>query len=767
MVFEQFRNWIRSHRKAPATLILPSLPTKKDLEGLIHSSFSERPELQQAAHFMLSNWNRTEATRGILYLQNFKFHRLAQIFVSDIITSDALKRAEEPDEWEYSLEEPAGIASRLQLVLEGVSKIEEANPPPRWVYKQLWRKWYGNTEEAKNSQRLAHDISSSAIELQHATIGLKTLRPLFLQVMGHFVPHEEEYGNFTSRLARNLQKIPRFSKARGYCESIARVYPQAQPEVYGALLSLPEDLPRNIDSYLSTIIKHLPEQREITLYLSYIQKAAKRIKLLLATEDKEALGQFFSRTQGDARTVMEDLRSRLEFLSDFAHGRFPGVRIAEIQEIVRRSEKSADIDAIIHGYSAELGEDKEKQDRFNKLVGTMREQLAPSVQRIELVIFADLLYRDLKFKSLRVDERETLNDFIDNIMRTQAIRRKNRNNVMSILQQQLTERTSIPEHVRNVYAEAFPEIFLQPTIVDIGEDNGAWYEYVDQVQQFLKAQDKRTRTRFLARVAGSLARENLRQGKNLAIVGLACGDAWAEIMLAEYLKKRLNPQNKPQLHLFDKNGAMIRRASMRCYLSGYLDHAFPSVLDITTLSYAAHLFLEPAETQLVIAMQGRTYYNLQKAREQVLTRIVEIVESHERYLSRAGCKDLPSVVLIEGDLQKNMDYYRDPGSEHMHWLYLTNRLETQRDAFAVENASTYKPILTPDEKKVEFYFLTTREIIFSDEKNQVVLPKGQLIRVGESATLQPEEIERFREAGFNHRDVEYKGRVMSILTRRA
>src|SRR3989344_2713410 len=739
----------------------------RKLEELVGQFSPSQQRLQDLACLIIRRWEREEADKAIKILQQFgkehgDAHSLVYSFLTKAIAAKVFDHFENTGSFLVLTQaEPSLGLTRsynLQLIVDSVKKIEKQEPPPRWIY-DIFGNWFGNEDPRKNSVRFPLDVVESVKPLSTASQMSRNSRDFFRKVVNGFVPEEESYGSFTARLAENIQQLPGTARAFSHCAAIYNICPKAAPELYGALLSLPRKIPANIDQFIHRAITVLPQQEMWEEYLQNLQEIIEYLNRLLVTEDQEGLGQLFGNKKFEAERALRALKHKRRVLRTYSEGRISvDPQLRTLRGLIARMEAvGSDVDAIIYSHSSNFAGNY-RQIIYDGMINNMRDGLSPA----ELGWFATLLYRDLTGESLKVAEQRALESYVARAMFEDTARRRNKGRVTAIIKEQRSQRKEVPLHVKEAYNKAFSNVHLQPDLINIGEDNGAWYDHIDQVEQYLSAQDLHTRSRFLNKVTGFLIRKGYVFSKEIGIAGLACGDAWGEIELVRMLQEQGRLSHSPHLYLFDKSYAMLRKAAMNCYRKGI--QASADLKDVTRLSYRSDFHIESPQRQLLISLLGRTFYNLEKAADDVLERIVEVTSEHRQQQVQMNVPISPTIVLIEGDREKNMDYYQDPGSENMHWLYITSRLNTHRDAFAIDDCSTYLPLLREDGKKVEFYFLATREIVFSDEDiTEIRIPKGQVIRVGESSTLQPETIEQFERAGFMYEEVFHKKRVMSIL----
>ncbi|GEM_PF-5178589 len=629
---------------------------------------------------------------------------------------------------------------------------------------------------------ISSDGSDKVNDLKQSVDGLCLLgsvshkaQAFFIEIMGSFSPIEDQpYGVYVLRLARNIAKEHRrpHPKAYAHCRSIFKNVPLASPEIYGAFLSLPANTPTAVDVFLTRALDVLPSQEDQFYYLKQLRYIAGNVARLLDSQTiqkgakkrnfRPVIEHLFGNANFGADQASSVVGKRLRLLQDVVNERIDEKEGTLVQIIHDLEQVGYDVDTCIYNYSNRL---KKNEDRtyYTALIDNMRDVLTP----LELFRFAQLLYKNLRGKNLTPTENKIFERYIAEEMKLNTQRRRAAVDIEKIVERRSSD--PVLKHVAAYYQERFPSIQVQPQLINLSEDNGAWYSEVEQAESFRAAKraaegDEGKRSGFLGLVVDYLSGMNILERENIALVGLACGTALPELELLERLRELKNPTQKPHsvhLYLFDINGPMIAKAAANCHKRRV--RASVDVKDITKLSYTADLGnITPPDSQLIISLQGRTFYNLEEAAVEVLDRIVKVIRGHHDSDSRGSRSR--SIVLIEGDKEKNMDYYRDPGSENMHLSYVAHRLNAHRNSFSVGTSSTYAAILSPDKSKVEFYFLVTQPISYKTDGKESEIPIGTILRVGESKTLQEDTLKLFADRNFRHKEVSYGPRVMSVLT---
>ncbi|MBU0457303.1 MAG: hypothetical protein ABH824_05240 [Nanoarchaeota archaeon] len=652
--------------------------------------------------------------------------------------------------------------SQLETLLEGISILESVDNPPRWVYTDLWDKWHGNNDKA-NSDFFASDVKISANKLINASDMPRKARNFFLKVMDNFVPdYEVSYGIRAGRLAENISLATEetYSGSYSYCNALFEIFPETPPEVYGAFLSLPQNVPDKFDTFIIKLLKLLPEQAKKYHYLKKIEEVTTEVVGLLRNGHNPAVvGQLFGNCDFEADGAMRALYVRGQLLAKIKKevpinqitNKFVGL-ISMLEHV------NYNVDPIIFHLASKLPDPE--QEHFNWHIDNLRGY----TNSIDLIIFADALYDYMVGKQLSHLQEKDFATFLSRSMRSGTKKRKERQEIESVLKSNLESLQDCPEHVKEYYGSLFPQIMVQNKMLDVGEDNGAWYLDQEAVSAFLKAKTNHDSKdgNFLNEVVNKLIMGGLldnRKQRNIVTVNLACGSAYSELRFGEILGSKRNGFDVQSL-LIDNNAPMLESAALNCQISRKKASLLKK--DIRYLSYEGDVlpYFQPQDRQLILTLFGRTFFNLELTAEVVIERIFEIAERHSRNSKS------PTIVLLEGDKEKNMKYYRDPGSEQMHLVYLANRLDVRKENFFVRNESTYAALLTPDKSKVEFYFLITEDVpMVKTALNSFWLRSGRVIRIGESRTVQPSLRDYFERKGFQYGEVNNKyDEVMVVLT---
>lgn len=764
-------------RRDDTTEEIPFSPTdtsQRHLDRVINEHLQpEQVKVKNLVHAMIAHeWENGEVLSATSRLIEFeerlvKIPSLANSLLRAIIENDALDPNDITDS-SATLDlpdpsEPQTRDYRLELVLNSISAIElQKGEKPTWVYTKLWKNWFGNSDERRNALNYPLDVHQSAQQLQYANKLTKKARNLLLEVMDGFVPtRSRSYGMYTADLTKNLLLATdrTHPKAYGYCEAVFKAQANIPPRIYGSFLSLPKATTKGVDEFISRAITVLPSIEDKAKYLRYLGAITRSAAKMLRTEERRYIDHLFGKNKFTAENAQSVLKRQFQLLREVDRG---GVvlddRVKDLSQLVMQvDDVSHIVNHISYDFAGNLKDDPDKQKYFNWIINLMRDQLNP----VELFVYADALYHHLKGDPLTSPQEKARDDIVARAM----LRNTKRMQDQSKIQEVRKNTTRCPLHVADHYRKLI-DIPLQPEMIDVGEDNGAWYSNPESVRWYFEAKaadfgDDGVNTRHLQSISRHLIRRGILRQSQISILGLACGWARPEIEFAKILEKKKTPEGakfNATVYLCDKNRPMLESAGRNC--PEIPNKYFLLEQDITDISYKSTI--GTSNRQLIITLLGRTFFNMEEASHEVMEGITDIVVNHHQN----GCK-MPTVILIEGDKSKRMQYYTDPGAEKMHLMYVTNRLNTHPAAFSEGEGSTYAAILSPDGTKVEFYFLVTRDIPVArnDRDTHEFIPRGQVIRIGESRTIQPDLETYFNDRLFHYDEIsDRSGSVMIVLT---
>ncbi|MFH1064326.1 MAG: hypothetical protein V1729_04560 [Candidatus Woesearchaeota archaeon] len=671
---------------------------------------------------------------------------------------------------------------QFEMVVDAIDKTIKAKVPV-YVYAEIWNNWQGNADKGIDSRKFAADIKTSASGLESTVHMTRKARALLLKKVERLINSSNvTYGTKVRDLSSNLGVAD--SKTPSAAYHLCSLFNDKDeiddfPQMYGALLKLPAETPSNVFTFIERAIGCIGTNSngkvESKKYVSNLYKLAYKIALLLRGEvglqyRPNELAKFFSMsvTPDMAEMLVENCNQFLGRIMRPESGKTP-FRREDVNAVIPLLQ-GAKFDANLHilEVTRKLREEfgDIEAEYFEHIVDNLREK----ENALDLLVFAEAHYKTRE-AHFNWPEKPVLNPFEERLYKEllrvaseeKTRRRNERRRLIEIIEDRANRRKA-DDHVIRYFSDYLGVGEVSPYILDLGKHNDAWYRWHESADSYMDLNaeallEERIDRDLMQAVVKNLSRKGgVIQTKDLALIGLACGDALPEIVMLDLLQKEYFRQRNTKTHpdvaldLYDINETMISRAVWNCHRN----MLFPSTTrkDVRHISYDD---IGPIDRQMIITLFGRTYFNLETASDEVITALTGIcVEHYNR-----GNKN-PSTILIEGAEALNMKYYDDRRAEEMHLFYLLKCLEVDREVFCYDPSSTqqvilptneraystYAPIPTPNADRVEFYFVTLKPTTMLG--GQFNLQKNQIIRCGESRVMSPALLQSFEERGFNY-----------------
>jgi|GEM_PF-5420094 len=754
---------------------------QRRLEDLIKEMGKDKPQLcGLLTHLYDKRWDFSDMFSAQRILEDDLFYRHAELpeealeLMHNAIEVGSMRQ-------EYVIDKVAHI-DQLRMVAEAVGRAVDAEAPT-YVYTDIWGRWHGNKDARLNSRMFAKDLKESVSGLETVGKLTKKARAFFLKKIDRIInsaniTYGEKVGNIGKALLAADESTPAVAYdlcSRFHEKDITDDFPQ----MYKALLRLSSSTPASAFSFVSRAIDYIDVSHNGVVNKEYVENLSKlifKISFLIPgnweAEKKytpnDVAGIFspqFTKDQADRY-----ITGYSSLLDDLLKGesRRIQLRIEDVKKLLPRFQDAIfdtnlcildctkRLRAIDEECQSRDGVSKRLAEYFETLIAPLRGPSSP-YSSLDLIVFADSHLKSVCGEELAPHEQRIYDDMVMYAFKENGKRRDDRNRLIKIIEDRDNWRP-VPDHVRQFYWEM--GIQVEPHMLDIGRDNNAWYRWNESTTSYMDlnaesmGEDRVDRKLMSTLVTNMMSRSHIIRDPNLAIWGLACGDAWPEIALSKELARWCvrgdsNERFNVWMYLYDINDTMVNRAARNC--NREMISATIRRKDVRKISYDDIAYLQ---RQLMITLFGRTYFNLETESDLLIDSIYDICCEHYVRGNRS-----PTVILMEGAYESNMDYYWDRRAEEMHVLYFLNRLETERDVVCYDPASTfpvripstpvsdvaystYAPVQTPERDKVEFYFATLRPTPVL--KGRFNLRQNQLVRCGESRVISKSLIDSFR-----------------------
>jgi len=665
---------------------------------------------------------------------------------------------------------------QFDLVVEALYRAEKSQVPT-YVYTDIWNKFLSNKDESKRSQTFALDMRESVPGLENVANFSKKSKALLLSSSERIINSGrpgcgKRIGDIAINLFVDSGKMISSSAYELSYKFHDLDVSDSFPKMYGAILRLPSRVPGKILGFLDYSMRFINSSSSGIVNESYVNELIKLIYYIhrVLGPDKrhkvEDIASLFQTnfTADQAEMTVRGYKEMLSMLDDESKTR---VRIDDVRRLLPEFRESVfNAQLCILNKTEELraldGGDRQA-NYFDWLIKPLRDTMSP-YRHLELIVFADAHVKKRKGEKLDSYEKRLYREMTKYSFKENTSRREDRDRLVRMVKEPKNRRP-VPPHVAEFY-EKYYDIKVLPEMLDIGQDNAAWYRCNESADSYMNLNNElegesRVDRDLMAKISDSLMMRGIITSENMGLVGLACGDALPEILLSEELKKDYSRLRQHDCNiwfkLFDINETMVDRASNNCDTK----MLFASVKkkDIRSMKY--YNVGELRDRQLIMTMFGRTYFNLENASDSLISNIFNVCKRH--YING---NENPTVVLIEGVRNSNMEYYWGQGAINMHTLYFLNRLECRKDVicydthasqkiplnpFRVRAESTYAAIRTPEKDRVEFYFAALQP--GSILRGKYKLKQGEVIRCGESRVLSNALIESFKKKGFIYDEI--------------
>jgi len=707
----------------------------------------------------------------------------------------------------------ASSVEQLESVVESLTRARDRRIP-LFVYTDIWGGWQGNKDSRLNSKKFAQDLLDSIGGFEKGLIQSKSALDLFYRKIERMKKSNRiSYGFATRDIYKSLLEANRDTHPGSY--ELCYFFHEKDvleefPKMYQPLLKLNNNTPKRIFEFLHSAISHINYDDYGIKSKEYVEATymlANRISFLLncgvgpSLEDRAKTsstppGFMVGCDVPNSEILLsaEDIAGILPpyFRKDEAAVFVSGYSNL-FDEIIRNKRKESNLELTIEDVKNVIpylqgarfdvdhyvldcvtwlkNIDFQESLHFQKIIESLKDESSP-YSSLDIMVFSHLHTKRVGGAPLSPAEERMCKSMVTYAIKSNTKRRDDRSHIVEIVSGQENFK-EIPEHVRDYFFENF-DIAIDPKkrMMDIGGDNNAWYRWsqsADNYQQANTGQEGTLRDdlSFVGKIVNYLMlSKKVISNQNLSIIGLACGDAVPEINLRDiirssgYANHLHNTEFFVRLGLYDINESMIQKAAWNCYLK----KINPSIRkkDIMKLRYGD--LGDVNGRQLIISLPGKTYFNLENRSEELIDRIGNICYEHRK----RGNTD-PSVILLEGRNYIDMDYYKDKGAEDMHVSYFLRRLDAQRSVICYDSrmatgsklpltdtgsmrSSTYAPIMTPNEDRVEFYFLTLDSTPICGGAR--MLDKHQVVRCGESRVLSQPLFDMFEDKGLIRENIE-------------
>jgi hypothetical protein len=757
---------------------------QRKLEGLISDLEGRKPQFSGIlTHLYEQGWNMDEIFDAYSVLDSVLFREGADV------PSEAITLIHNAIEY-GSLRQSYGMerytpAQQFDMAVGAISRAVTAHAPS-FVYSDIWDKWHGNKDaQHRNSQKFAYDLGVSAPGLEIAGSLTKKARSLLMRKVDRIVGSANiTYGDKVQKIGAALTAADSNTPIAAYelCEKFSRkdILDEC-PTMYKHLLRLPPETSPVIFSFIETAIGYIgstPSGIRNKRYADTLSKVVYKLSFLLRggagkEYKRNEIAGFFSTpfTADQAETLMTNYNQFLGLIMEGDNAKIQ-LRIDDIKRLFPRLQNSVfDANVFIIETTRRLRKEfgDKSADHFEDF---LIKNLRDTENAMDLIVFADAYYKKEAFEARRSEtplspfEKRIYSELVKKAYKESTKRREERQRLVELVREPTNTRP-VPAHVYEFYSKHF-SVAVPPMMLDIGKDNNAWYRWNESADSYMDLNDE---TDVEARIGKELAlvkgvsrhlvmnSRMIRQPK-VAVIGLACGDAWPEILLSDELSryrfKGEHPENvNVWLKLYDINDTMVNRAAYNC--DSRKIRADVRRKDIRKIQYSD---LGSLERQLVITLFGRTYFNLETESNKLIDSLKGISIEHRQRGNMS-----PTLILMEGAESSNMDYYWDPRAEGMHVTYFIKRLETDSEVVCIDPSSTqrvklpstpnarfatstYAAIQSPEKDRVEFYFMALKPCKILG--GEYALAQHQLVRCGESRIISPALIESFTEKGFNY-----------------
>ncbi len=680
--------------------------------------------------------------------------------------------------------------SRLELAVETLGKAIALNAPVS-VYTDVWSKWLPG-DGYTGSLKFAEDMDISLPALEHIDRLTKKARSFFLHKVDDLAKSNcRVYGEKVRDICNGLYhadaKTP--PAAFSLCHKFSSKDTLDEiPKMYGYIMKLPSTTPPKIFSFLDYAMGFIKQGVSGINNKSYAEELSKlvyRISILLKGDggkkysSADLSGIFAARfTEDHAERYINGYNELLKVLMDSESRGAIQVRIDDVKKLLPKFQDAVfDANLCILDCSEKLKEISDREAKYFEILINPLRDLPGRYSSLDLIVFADAHLKKRKGDKLTPFEERLYEDMVTYSYKQNTKIRDDRNKLIKRIKTSRMHELRVPLHVVKFYQDMY-DIKVYPYMIDIGEDNDAWYRWSESADSYMNLNDEadaeqRIDKELMKAISNRLMDRNLLHDRKVALAGLACGDALPELVLSEEIKKKYSVSNGTPLDvwlcLYDINDTMLHRAARNCNSNMLL--ASLKRKDIRKLNYDDFAAIQ---RQLIITMFGRTYFNLETGSDSLIDSLVDICVQHHDKEKR------DAMILIEGVKQNNMKYYWDRKAEDMHVNYMLRRLEIDKDVICYDRTSTQRiprtpfgndaystyAALRPETKdKVEFYFVALRPAPILGGKME--LKRHQIVRCGESRILSKALLRSFRNKGLNF-DLIQKGKddntLMVLLT---
>ena len=685
---------------------------------------------------------------------------------------------------------------QFDMMVSAISHVAAAQAPA-YVYSDIWGKWQG--DELRSSHRFAEDLLESSQSLKDVSMLTKKAKFMLMKKIDNMISSPAySYGVRVRRICASLLQADTKTPGQAYelCDMFAAKDSMDEiPEMYACLLALPPETPSRVYDFLEKSIGFIQERPDGNglLNVGYVRSlynlVLKVAKVFRGDESKRGykpgdIAGFFPTTftSDQVETLVSRYNQHLDWLLAGNRGEIK-LRTDDMKRILLPKFKDSFVDANLYV----LHITKQLRDEFGDEEGDYFERLIQNLRDTEnayyMMVFAEAHYKTKAAQKKGVPET-ALDPSEDRIYREMVKKAFKENSRVQDERGRLVELVRnventrpVPQHVADYFRQRFG-IVVEPSMLDIGKDNNAWYKWNESADSYMNLNaepegEKRVDRKFLGKVVRDLMDTGLISDPRVAVIGLACGDAWPEIVLYQELKRwRLGSKGPLNvwLRLYDINDTMVSRATYNCNSLGL--NANIQRKDIREIKYRN---LGSLYRQLVISLAGRTYGNLETESDNLIDSLTDICLQHYA----RGIKS-PTVVLMEGTDKCRMDYYLDHRAENMHVIYMLRRLELERDVICYDASttqqmmfrqlhgengafSTYAPIQTPNNDRVEFYFVTLRASPIL--KGVSYLREHQVVRCGESRIVSEALLHSFGQKGFKYKMIRKDDDEHTVMVR--
>ncbi|MBN1543911.1 hypothetical protein JW898_00435 [Candidatus Woesearchaeota archaeon] len=767
-------------RRTPA--VSDDLTTQqRRLEDLIKDMGRDKPQLcGLLTHMYDKRWEFADIFSAHRILEDNLFYKHTEPpeeainLVHSAIETGAVRQ-------EYVIERIMPI-EQLRMVAEAVGRAVGSGAP-LYLYTDIWGRWQGNKEDRLNSRMFAKDLKESVSGLETVGSLTKKAKAFFMKkidriISSSYITYGEKVGNIGKALLAAGESTP--AVAYDLCNRFhEKDISDEFTHMYKALLRLSSSTPANVFSFISRAIEYIDVSHNGVVNKGYVDALSKLVfKIsLLIPENWEAEKKY---TPSDVAGIFSPqfTRDRAEryingyssLLEDLLKGenRKIQLRIEDVKKLLPRFQDAIfdtnlcildctkRLRALDEECLAREGVSKRLEEYFETLITPLRGQSSP-YSSLDLIVFADSHMKSISGEELAPHEQRMYDDMVMYAFKENGKRRDDRNRLVKIIEDRENWKP-VPAHVRQFYSDWGIEV--DEYMLDIGRDNNAWYRWNESTTSYMDlnaeslGEDRVDRNLVSTLVTDMMRRSRIIKAPNLAIWGLACGDAWPEIALSKELARwRVSSDSNERfnvwMYLYDINDTMVNRAARNC--NREMISATIRRKDVRKITYDDIAYLQ---RQLIITLFGRTYFNLETESDTLIDSLYDICYEHYARGNKS-----PTIILMEGAYESNMKYYWDRRAEEMHVLYFLNRLETEREVICYDPSSTfpvkipstpvspvaystYAPVQTPEKDKVEFYFATLRPA--SVLKGRFNLRQNQLVRCGESRVISKALIDSFR-----------------------